>query len=77
MGEPLNNYDAVKSAVHMLTDSKLFGLSRRHITISTVGVIGRMRQMATDLKVGGLKLMWKLAVGFGWDSAVDLVTNLQ
>ncbi|CAD7698368.1 unnamed protein product [Ostreobium quekettii] len=58
MGEPLNNYDAVKTAVQVLTDTKLFGISRQHVTISTVGVIGKIRQMAVDLK--GVSLAFSL-----------------
>lgn len=49
MGEPLNNYDAVKAAVNLMTDSRAFGLCRRHITVSTVGVIPRIKQLAADL----------------------------
>ena len=29
MGEPLNNYEAVCSAVHMMTDPRVFGLRRK------------------------------------------------
>lgn len=51
MGEPLSNYEAVKAAVSMMADSRLFGISKRHITVSTVGVIPRIKQMATDMQV--------------------------
>lgn len=51
MGEPLSNYEAVKAAVTMMADSRLFGISKRHITVSTVGVIPRIKQMAIDMKV--------------------------
>lgn len=53
MGEPLNNYEAVRGAVAMMTDSKYFGLRRRHVTVSTVGVIPRIKQLAEDLPVRG------------------------
>ncbi|EFJ40175.1 hypothetical protein VOLCADRAFT_108314 [Volvox carteri f. nagariensis] len=49
MGEPLNNYEAVRSAVAMMTDSRFFGLRRRHVTVSTVGVVPRIKQLAQDL----------------------------
>ncbi|GIL87433.1 hypothetical protein Vretifemale_15543 [Volvox reticuliferus] len=49
MGEPLNNYEAVRSAVAMITDSRFFGLRRRHVTVSTVGIIPRIKQLAQDL----------------------------
>eukprot|EP00798_Chlamydomonas_sp_ICE-L_P021606 gene21606-28606_t len=49
MGEPLNNYDAVRTAVSMMTHSEYFGLSRKQVTISTVGIIPRIKQLAEDL----------------------------
>jgi len=49
MGEPMNNWPAVTDAVNMMTDNRLFGLSPRHITVSTVGVIPRIRSMHKDL----------------------------
>ncbi|GMH42476.1 hypothetical protein BSKO_10395 [Bryopsis sp. KO-2023] len=58
MGEPLNNYDAVRQAVDMLTHSQVFGLSRKHVTISTVGVVQRLRDLAKDLP--GVSLAFSL-----------------
>ncbi|PSC70785.1 radical SAM domain-containing [Micractinium conductrix] len=49
MGEPLNNYEAVCSAVHMMTDPRVFGLRRKKVTVSTVGVVPRLLQMADDM----------------------------
>lgn len=49
MGEPLNNYDAVRSAVQMMTDPRFFGLGRQQVTISTVGIIPRILQLPDDL----------------------------
>jgi adenine C2-methylase RlmN of 23S rRNA A2503 and tRNA A37 len=49
MGEPLSNYEAVRAAVLAMTDSERFGLGRAHVTVSTVGVVPRIRQLATDL----------------------------
>ncbi|KAF0714050.1 Aste57867_4064 [Aphanomyces stellatus] len=46
MGEPLNNYDAVLSAIRAMTD--VFGLAPKYITLSTVGVIHRIRQLKVD-----------------------------
>lgn len=43
MGEPLNNYDAVLQAIKAMTS--VFGLAPKHITLSTVGVIHRIRQL--------------------------------
>ncbi|KAL1515845.1 hypothetical protein AB1Y20_002460 [Prymnesium parvum] len=47
MGEPLNNYAAVASACRGL--QQLWELSPSRITISTVGVVSRMRSLAADV----------------------------
>ena len=36
MGEPLDNIDAVERALETMTDQRAFGLSPRHVTLSTV-----------------------------------------
>ena len=46
MGEPLANYDATWAAVERLHDD--FGISARHITVSTVGVVPGMRRLAGE-----------------------------
>ena len=48
MGEPLANYPNVIAAVHRLHDPKQFGLGWRRMTLSTVGVPPRMRQLADE-----------------------------
>jgi len=46
MGEPLANLDATVAAVRMLIDPELFGISPRRVTISTVGVVPAMDELA-------------------------------
>lgn len=49
MGEPLLNYDNVKKSIEiMLRQEAGFSLSRRHITISTAGIIPWIRQLIKD-----------------------------
>ena len=48
MGEPLANYANVMTAVRVLHDPQCFNISARRITISTVGVPPRMRQLAEE-----------------------------
>ena len=50
MGEPLANYAAVVAALRRLTDDPPAGLgmSGRGITVSTVGLVPRMRQLADE-----------------------------
>lgn len=53
MGEPLANYSETVRAVRLLTDPRAFGLSRRGITVSTVGVIRGIDRLADEeLQVG-------------------------
>jgi 23S rRNA (adenine2503-C2)-methyltransferase len=44
MGEPFANYDAVWAAVERLHDD--IGLSARHLTLSTVGIVPGIRRLA-------------------------------
>jgi 23S rRNA (adenine2503-C2)-methyltransferase len=49
MGEPLLNYENVKKSIEiMLRQEAGFSLSRRHITISTAGIIPGIRQLIKD-----------------------------
>jgi 23S rRNA (adenine2503-C2)-methyltransferase len=48
MGEPLHNYEHVMTAVRILTDEYGFNLPARRITLSTVGVVPAMHQLATE-----------------------------
>lgn len=46
MGEPLLNWPAVSTALSVLNDSGGFGIGARHITVSTVGIIPGMLELA-------------------------------
>ena len=46
MGEPLANYDRVWAAITCLHDD--LGLSARHLTVSTVGVVPGIRRLAAE-----------------------------
>ena len=50
MGEPLANYKAVIGAVRRLTDPTPdgLGMSARGVTVSTVGLVPRIKQLATE-----------------------------
>lgn len=48
MGEPLLNYESVMRSIHVLTHDAGFGLSPKRITVSTVGLARRIRQLADD-----------------------------
>ena len=46
MGEPLANYDRVIDAVHRIHDD--IGISARHLTISTVGIVPGIRRLSDE-----------------------------
>ena len=46
MGEPLHNWDGVDAALTMLNDAQGLGIGARHITVSTVGIVPRLVQLA-------------------------------
>ncbi len=48
MGEPLLNYDNVLRSIALLTDADGLGLSPRRITVSTVGLARRIKQLADE-----------------------------
>src|SRR5690606_518630 len=45
MGEPLDNLDAVLAATEVLCDDAGFALAARRVTISTVGIVPKMRAL--------------------------------
>ena len=51
MGEPLANYSEVVAVAKLLTNDHGLGLSRRRVTISTVGLVPRIRRLAKDCNV--------------------------
>jgi 23S rRNA (adenine2503-C2)-methyltransferase len=45
MGEPLNNLDAVDYACRVLHDQKAFGFGKGRLTVSTSGVVPKIREL--------------------------------
>jgi 23S rRNA (adenine2503-C2)-methyltransferase len=48
MGEPLLNYDHVMRALGVLNDPEGLAIAHRRITVSTAGIVPRIRQMAEE-----------------------------
>jgi 23S rRNA (adenine2503-C2)-methyltransferase len=48
MGEPLANYANVMAAIRIMHDPECFNIGGRRITVSTVGVPAKMRQLAAE-----------------------------
>ncbi len=49
MGEPLLNYEEVKKACNVLMDSKGLDFSRRRITLSTAGVVPKIKKAHDEI----------------------------
>ena len=50
MGEPLDNFDAVMAAIEVLTADWGFGWSPKRITLSTIGVLPKLRRYLDECK---------------------------
>ncbi len=46
MGEPLQNLDAVVTALRLMLDDHAYGLSRRRVTVSTSGLVRQIDKLA-------------------------------
>ncbi len=47
-GEPMDNYDNVLRFLHLLTNENGLHISQRNITVSTCGIVPKMRQLAQE-----------------------------
>jgi 23S rRNA (adenine2503-C2)-methyltransferase len=51
MGEPLFNFDNVVKACNILTDADGLGMSKRKVTVSTSGVVPKIRELGEKTQV--------------------------
>ncbi len=51
MGEPLYNFEAVRDALHVVSDNEGLGISRRRITLSTSGVVPMIARAGEEIGV--------------------------
>ena len=47
-GEPLDNYDNLLTFIRMLTDENGLHISQRNLTVSTCGLVPRIRDLAKE-----------------------------
>lgn len=47
-GEPMDNYDNLLKFITLLTDENGLNISQRNLTVSTCGIVPRMRQLAHE-----------------------------
>lgn len=62
MGEPLHHYDATTTAIRILTDHRGLMQAQRSISVSTVGLVPRIRRLAEDFD-GRVQLAVSLNAG--------------
>ena len=48
IGEPLDNYDSLLKFIRLITDEQGQNISQRSITVSTCGIVPRIRQLADE-----------------------------
>ena len=51
MGEPLANFDNIVAALRMMLDDHAYGLSRRRVTVSTVGIVPAIDRLREECPV--------------------------
>ena len=51
MGEPLTNFDNVVAALRVMLDDYAYGLSRRRVTVSTVGIVPAIDRLREECPV--------------------------
>ena len=75
MGEPLANYNAVVGAVRRITEPSPggLGIGARGVTVSTVGLVPRIRQLATE----GLPVTLALSLHAPDDSLRDTLVPVN
>jgi 23S rRNA (adenine2503-C2)-methyltransferase len=56
MGEPLHNYDETMKALRILTDEHGFAMPPRRITLSTVGLLPALEQLAREIVMPNLAI---------------------
>ena len=47
-GEPMDNYDNFLKFIHLLTDEHGLNISQRNVTVSTCGIVPKMKELAKE-----------------------------
>ena len=47
-GEPMDNYDNLLKFIHILTDENGLNISQRNVTVTTCGIVPKMKQLAKE-----------------------------
>ena len=51
-GEPMDNYDNFLKFIHLLTDENGLNISQRNVTVSTCGIVPKMKELAKGFMSG-------------------------
>jgi 23S rRNA (adenine2503-C2)-methyltransferase len=73
MGEPLANYQAVVESIRLLTAPDLLGLSPRRVTVSTSGLVPRIRSLAAE----GLPVTLAISLHAARDELRDVLVPIN
>jgi 23S rRNA (adenine2503-C2)-methyltransferase len=73
MGEPLANYEAVVRAIRRFSDPMGLGISPRRITVSTSGLVPRIRRLAEE----GLPLTLAVSLHAARDELRDVLVPIN
>jgi 23S rRNA (adenine2503-C2)-methyltransferase len=72
MGEPLNNYENVMKAIHLMTDGQGMAISPRRLTLSTAGVVPGMERLAEEPVIPNLAISLNATTDAVRDSVVPI-----
>jgi 23S rRNA (adenine2503-C2)-methyltransferase len=72
MGEPLNNYDNVMKAIHLMTDGQGMAISPRRLTLSTAGVVPGIERLAEEPVIPNLAISLNATTDEVRDSVVPI-----
>ncbi len=73
MGEPLDNYDAVCDALRLMVSPEAMRISNRKVTLSTAGLVDRIRQFAQE----GLHINLAISLNATEDSTRDAIMPIN
>ena len=62
MGEPFHNYENIKRFIYIMSDENGMNMSRRHITVSTCGIVPRIYDTVKDFPQVNLALSLHSAI---------------
>lgn len=72
-GEPFDNYDNVMDFIRIINDPKAFEIGARHITVSTCGLVDKIRAYAKE----GLQINLAISLHAATDNKRDILMKIN